>query len=137
FRRAVRDEPTWMAANVELGAALLNNSRFEEAGQALEPLKTARDLPAGYWLMLSRARLYRQLRLPEGDRRWDAVEESLSKAIQAAPKSVETAMFRAEMLAARGDFAAARIILENSRVDHPTDTAIVCALADLAARQNQ
>jgi tetratricopeptide (TPR) repeat protein len=134
FRRAVQDEPTWTTANIGLATALLNNGRFEEAAQTLEPMRTAKDLPAEYWLLLSRARIYRQLRLPEPERRWESVEESLGKA---APTSIETATARAQMLAARGDFVAAKTVLEKVRADHPADIALTCALADLAARQNQ
>ena len=134
FRQAVQDEPSWTVANVGLAAALLNNGRLEEAGQALEPLRATKDLPAEYWLLLSRALIYRQLRLPESERRWDAVEEALGKS---DPKSVETSTVRAEMLTARGDFAAAKAVLEKARIDHPADVSLTCALANLAARQNQ
>ena len=55
-----------MIANVGLGAALLNNGRLDEACAALEPLRTAKDLHATYWILLSRARLqrHRQWRHP-------------------------------------------------------------------------
>ena len=134
FRQAVQDEPNWTVANVGLAAALLNNGRLEEAGQALEPLRAAKDLPTEYWLLLSRALIYRQMRLPEAERRWDAVEEALGKA---DPKSVETAAVRAEMRMAHGDFVAAKAVLEKARLDHPADVSLTCALADLAARQSQ
>src|ERR1019366_1843762 len=80
FRRAVRDEPIWMTANVGLSQALFANGRIEEASQTLEPLQSAKDLPAEYWILLSRARLYQQMRLPEAERRWNTVEEALAKA---------------------------------------------------------
>ena len=137
FRRAVQDEPTWMTACVGLGAALLDNGRVEEAIQALEPLHTAKDLPAGYWILLSRARLYRQLRVPTTERRLDDVEEALTEAARVEPKSVEIATMRAEMLAARGDFAGARAELEKTRTERPDDVTVWCALADLSARQNR
>ena len=137
FRRAVQAEPTWIIANVELGAALLNNGRIEEASQALEPLRTAKGLPAGYWILLSRCRLYRQLRLPEAERRWDELEESLGQAVKAEPKSVVAATVRAEILAACRDFAGAKAVLEKTRAEHPGDNTVWCAQADLAVRQNQ
>lgn len=108
IRRAVNDEPTWMTANVELGAALLNNRRLDEACHALEPLRTAQDLPAGYWILLSRARLYAQMRVPAAERRWDTVEESFAEAIKAEPKSAEASSVRAELMAVRSDFAGVR-----------------------------
>ena len=118
FRKAVQHEPTWMTANVGLGAALLNTGRIEEANQTLEPLRTAKDLPTGYWILLSRARIYRQVRLPEADRSWNEVEEALAKA---DAKGVETPIVRAEMLAARRDFAGAKVILEKARTEHRGD----------------
>jgi tetratricopeptide (TPR) repeat protein len=134
FRRAVQDEPTWITANVGLGLALLNNGRLEEGSQTLEPLRTMKDLPAGYWILLSRTRLYQQMRLPEAERRWNAIEETLAKA---DPKSVEALSVRAEMLAARRDFAGAKTMLEKSKAEHPADVTLWCALADLAARQHR
>jgi tetratricopeptide (TPR) repeat protein len=108
FRRAVNDEPTWMMANVELGAALLNNHRLGEAIQALEPLHTAKDLPAGYWILYSRARLLAQMRVPAAERRWERVEELIGQAIKAEPKNTETLVLRAELATARADFAGVR-----------------------------
>jgi tetratricopeptide (TPR) repeat protein len=89
LRRAINDEPTWMAANLELGAALLNYGKVDEASQALEPLKTARDLPVGYWMLVSRTRLAQELRLPEAERRWEDVDEAIAQAGKAGPRSVE------------------------------------------------
>ncbi len=136
FRRAVQDEPTWAVAGIGLGAAQLSNGRIEEALQTLEPLRTAPGLPADYWFLLARARLNRQLRLPAAERRWDAVEEALAKAASAAPDSIEAAIARADLLAARSDFAAARAVLEQARTTHPEAATLWYALAELEARQD-
>ena len=114
FRRAVRDEPTWGVASIELGSALLSNGRLDEGLQTLEPMRLALELPPGYWILLSRARLQRQIRKPASERRWEDVEEALTKADAAEP-GIEAAIVRAEMLAARGDFDAARAVLEKAR----------------------
>lgn len=108
LRRAVSDEPTWMLANVELGATLLNHRQLAEACQALEPLRTAKDLPPGYWILLSRARLYAEMRLPAAQRHWEGVEEAIDQAAKATSKIAEILVLRAELAAAVRDFAGVR-----------------------------
>ena len=122
FRRAVRDEPTWTVALVGLGAALLGNGRVEEASQTLEPLHVSKDLPAGYWGLLARSRISRQLRLPEAQRHWDDVEDALNAAGKAAPKSIEVSAVRAEMLVAQLRFqrAPARCCSKRRKRNVPT-----------------
>ncbi len=137
FRRAVNDEPTWMVANVGLGGALLGVGRIDESRQTLEPLRTATDLPAGYWILLSRVRLARQMRLPEAERRWDEVEAALTEADKLEPNRLAAAMARADLLAARRDFAGAKTTLEKARAEQPDDSAVWSALADLQARQDR
>ena len=136
FRRAVQDEPAWAVAGIGLGSALVTNGRFEEALQTLEPMRTASELPAGYWILLGRARLQRQQRLPVPERRWNEVEEAVTKAAAAEPKSVELPIVRADLLAAQSNFTAARTVLEQARAAHPAAIPLWCALADLEARQN-
>lgn len=136
FRRAVQDEPTWAVAGIGLGAALLTTGRIDEALQTLEPMQTASELPASYWSLLARARLYRQQRLPVQQRRWDEVEDALTKAAAAAPGNTETPIARAELLAARGAIGDATKVLEKARAEHPKAIHVWCALAELEAGQN-
>ena len=135
MRRAVRAEPTWLTANIELGAALLNNGRMEEASQTLEPLKTVKDLPASYWTLLSRARLQGQLRLPEAERRWAEVEEALDRADQAEPLGGDPSAIRAEMLAARRDYDGAKSMLEKAVVRDPQYARLFLKQASQAGAQ--
>ncbi|HZZ78860.1 MAG TPA: tetratricopeptide repeat protein [Gemmataceae bacterium] len=136
YRQAVRDEPTWVAASVGLGAALIANGLIEEACQALEPLRSAKELPAGYWILLARARLYRQMNLPAADRRWDDVESALQQAALAKADDAEVPIVRAELQSAQGDFAGAQKTLEQARAEHPESVEVWCGLASLEARQN-
>jgi len=62
FRKAVHHEPAWMTANLGLATAFLTNGRIEEASQVLEPLRTAKDLPAEYWILQRRVQFHRELR---------------------------------------------------------------------------
>jgi tetratricopeptide (TPR) repeat protein len=137
YRRAVNDEPTWMTANVGMGAALLNIGRVEEASQTLEPLRTSRDLPRGFWILLSRTRLAQQLRRPEAERRWTDMEAALAEAEKAEPKSVAVPIARGELLAARRDFVGAKLLLEKTQEEYPDDLAVWCARADLSAWQGR
>lgn len=137
FRRAVAEEPTWLAASVGLGAALLSVGRVEEASELLEPLRSASNVPPSYWVLLSRCRLAREMRLPEAERHFKEVEEALTVAAKESPKSAEVAIARANLLAAQGEFAAAKSLLESTRTEHPDDLAVWCARAELAARQER
>jgi cellulose synthase operon protein C len=137
FRRAVDQEPGWATATFGLGEALLNNGRIEEAGLALEPLRTSADLPPGYWLLLSRARLQRQLRLPEQDREWHEIESALEQAAKEDAKGIAVSIVRAELHTARKDIVGAKNVLETMQSRHPEDIAIWVARADLAARQGR
>ena len=137
FRRAVEEEPTWLVASVGLASALLDVGRVVEASQTLEPLRNMKDVPADYWVVLARCRLARQMRLQPVERRWDDVEEALKEAVKATPKSVDVRIASAGLLAARGDLQGAKSALENARTEFPADVAIVCALADLAARHDR
>ena len=136
FRRAVQAESTWLVASVGLGAALLDNGLIEEASQTLEPLLKSSDVPAGYWVLLTRSRLARQMRLPQEQRRWDEVEAALTKAGETEPKSADVSAVRAELLAAQRSFDEAKAALEKALAEHPDDIAVWCALADLQVRQN-
>lgn len=137
FQRAVQDEPGWVTANLGLGEAYLNNGRIDDAAVALEPLRNAKDLPAGYWILLSRARLYRQMRLPEAERNWSDVDSAINRAAEEKDAGLAVTFVRAELLAARKDYAAAEKLLARARLEHPGDATIWCALADLAARQDR
>ncbi len=136
FHRAVRDEPTWASAGIGLGSALWSNGRLEEALQTLEPMRTTAELPAGYWILLSRARLARQLGKPAQERRWDDVEEALTKAA-AEPSNMESPILWAEMLAARNDLDAAQAVLDKAHAEHPQAIPLWCALADLEMRRKR
>lgn len=135
FRRAVQSDPTWVTANVGLAEALLGNGRIEEASQVLEPLESAKHLPLGYWVLLSRCRLYVQMRSPESDRRWDSIEAALKRAAQDDPQGIAPQLMRAELLTARKDYAKAQGVLNEARAAQPDKVAVWCALAELAVLQ--
>jgi tetratricopeptide (TPR) repeat protein len=56
FRKAVQHEPNWLPANLGLGSAYFRQGRIEEASQTLEPLRTMKNLPEDYWLLLREVR---------------------------------------------------------------------------------
>src|SRR5207248_6339405 len=86
FRRAAADEPNWVVANLGLAEALASNGRVEEAANLLETLRASRT-PPGYWLLLARTLLQRQMRTPNAPAQWDRIEQALAQAEQAEPKN--------------------------------------------------
>ncbi len=137
FQRAVEEEPTWPPASIGLASALLSRGRADEACRTLELVRSAKNLPASYWTLLARGQIARQMRLPEGERNFDAVEEGLENAEKSGPPTVDLTLAHAELLAARGDVAGAQALLEKARSEHSNEIAIRIALAELAGRQQR
>jgi predicted Zn-dependent protease len=131
FRQAVQAEPHWGAARVGLGAALLENGRIDDAVNELQLVRIAADPPPELWPTLGRALLERNRRLPEAERDWSAVDVVLARAREVQPKAQELVVLQAEALAARGDFAKARQLLQKAQ---PT-VLLRCAEADLVEQQ--
>src|SRR5262245_9384063 len=80
------------------------------------------------------ARLHKAVQRPAAARTWDRVDETLAKAIQADPKSLETTLFRAEVLAARGGFKEAAALLEAADAK---EGRVWIARADLQVQQGR
>jgi tetratricopeptide (TPR) repeat protein len=109
FRKAVEHEPTWLPAVIGLGAAQLREGRIGEASQTLEPLRSVKELPSDYWVLLGRVRLAQQLQLPEAERRLAVVDDALANA---DPRSADRGLVQAEVLLARRELEMARSILD-------------------------
>lgn len=142
LRLAVLSEPGWAAARVNLGAALLAGGRVDDAVAELQLARDGADAPKEVWSVLARALLYRNLRLPEAQRDWSAVESAVVRARKAQPDAPEVTVLQAEVLIARKEFVAARAALQQAldqarSVKGPGAILLWCALAELAERQGQ
>src|SRR5262249_11352403 len=83
---------------------------------------------------VARLLVQQNLRRPPAQRRWQDVTAAIDAASQAAP--VELPILRAEVLAAQGEPAAARSLLEAACTEAPRSPAPVVALAALSERQD-
>jgi predicted Zn-dependent protease len=137
FRRAVQQEPTWTLARFGLGAALVSSGRLDEALAELRLVQTAADAPPELWSVLARALLWKNLRLPEKQRNWAEVDDAIDQVAAKTPGAAEPSWLRAEVLAAQGEYGAARDLLEKTQAAHPEQVIYWAARADLAGRQNR
>jgi tetratricopeptide (TPR) repeat protein len=137
YRRAVALEPALPLARLGLGAALLAVGNVEEAVRELRAVAGATASPPEVWPVLARALLARNLRLPEGEREWIALDQALNRAEKAAPGAVQVAILRAEVAFVRGATAEAQALLEKVQAAKPKEILVRTALADLARRQGQ
>ncbi len=137
FRKAVALDPTQPLARLGLGASLLAAGNVEDAVRELRAVADGDAPPAQVWPVLARALLARNLRLPEGDRDWDALEQALGRAEKGAPDDPEVAILRAEVLSARAAPERARALLEVARAARPNEIRFRTALADLARREGK
>jgi tetratricopeptide (TPR) repeat protein len=135
YRRAVRAEPAWMTANLGLAETLWQQGRVEEASQVLEPLATRKDVSAAYWFLLTHCRLGMQMRLPESERRFDAVEQAFAHAGKLEPKAAALPLVRGELMVAQKNYAGAQQVLDQARAAHPDSADLWCARAHLAVLQ--
>lgn len=137
FRLAVLLEPTWTAAHMGLGSALLTAGRQEEAMLELQLVSKSADAPPEVWTELARCMLLRTQRQLAQQQNWAELNKLLDKCEKVRPGSIEVRILRAEVLAAQKKFDEAADLLENARGKFPKNIAIESALADLARRENR
>ena len=136
YRRAVSidldPDPMWSAARLGLVATLASQNKIEEAlTQTRLFLRTGRAPWAGEYL--ARLLIFRNLRLPAAERRWDEVDQALVELERSSPDSRELPLLRAEALAGRSQFGPARVLLEKAREKQPDRVDIWIALANITA----
>ncbi|WP_406695911.1 tetratricopeptide repeat protein [Singulisphaera sp. Ch08] len=133
-RRALTLEPRLVRAHLSQASALLTLGRADEALEEFR--KVAPEAPEAR-IEVARLLLARNLRLPEGQRRWSEVDKALGEAEHAVADLAEVTLLRAEALAARGQFDQARERLQQARKSQPNRVELWVALAKLAGRQGK
>jgi tetratricopeptide (TPR) repeat protein len=131
LRQAVAFAPSSAPAGAELGAALLDAGRTDEA---LDQLRRTVRLPQPAdeaWASLAYALLLRNQTLPTDKRDWQEVDHALGLAGQ----TPQAARLRAAVLQARNQPDQATALLEQARTQHPDQPGAWTALALDAARR--
>ncbi len=133
YQGAVIAGPRSSAAHVGLGAALLARGRAADATAELRLAVTARGAPASSWGLLAKALILQNLGLPAAGRKWEEVTQTLDRAAQADPASVEPTVLRAEALVAQGQVDQARKVLREARDRRPDQAPLWVAGIELEA----
>jgi tetratricopeptide (TPR) repeat protein len=137
YRHALEIDPLSITARVGLAATLLSLGRIDDAMAEYKRITNLRDAPASTWITLARLQTLHNLRLPQQQRDWQPVEETLNQAAKVAPEASNLTVLRAEVLEAQGSFERARELLERARDKQPKQVALWTALADLAAQEGK
>lgn len=138
FRRALREDPFWIVARIEAARALADGNLV---GDAIQEYRLLGNVP-GAPLELARLLLFRELRKPETLRNWEPIEQALQlerdlRKDQGLPPLPSVAVLSAELLWQQGRTDEARDILQQARVDHPDDPAIVVSQIGLVLSDTQ
>jgi tetratricopeptide (TPR) repeat protein len=131
LRQAVAFAPASAPVGAEMGAALLDAGRVDEAIEQLRRTTTLPQPPAEAWASLARALLQRNQTLPTDKRDWREVDNALGRAGQ----TPATAQLRAAASEARNQPDQATALLEQMRTQHPDQPGAWTALALNAARR--
>jgi tetratricopeptide (TPR) repeat protein len=141
-RRVLSDDPTSLAARVGAASALIAAGRPDEALQEFEAVAAAipRDRIAAIpqlWNPLLQLRIAAQLKRPAADRDWTVIDGLLDTLRESADISdSQIALLRADVLARKGESAAAGDLLEKASQANPREPQLLAALATLAVREN-
>jgi tetratricopeptide (TPR) repeat protein len=138
FRRALRDDPNWAYGRLQMAQALAQVGRVDDA---ISEYQAILGLP-GVPFEIARLQFQKQLRLPAGQQRWDAVYAALSaedtlRRNRGMEELVATDLLRAELLMrdssqpADERFDQARTLLEDARDRHSDEPMVWTALANL------
>ena len=144
YRRAVAidvdPDPLAAPARFGLAGSLMAMDRLDEALD--EYRRIPNDGNAG--LAIAELRILQNLRRPDDQRRWedigrtlDAVESSLAGRDDAAKATSQVSILRAEAMAAQGQIAQARDLLDKAIAKAPDQVDLWVALANLVGRGEQ
>jgi predicted Zn-dependent protease len=134
-RRALAADPSWPAARVELGTALLSLGRSREAATALRRASASPEAPVETWSLLARALLDEQLLLPAAERDLQEAAAALAKADKLQPGTGAGLALHAELLALEGRVEEAAVVLQRACRQHPEAAFLWAAWADLEQRR--
>ena len=111
--------------------------REKQLDRALEEYRLEPDKTPEVLIGIARVLIGINLRLTESQRKWDEVETALKQAETAAPDNFQTAVLRAQMLAAQGKYDESQAILDKASQEHPEQPEVWVAMIGLAERRNQ
>ncbi len=127
-RRASEIDSNQVSAFQGMGSALVTLGRIDEA---LELYRKILPLAPGVLIDEARLTIIKNLRLPPHRRNWNDVDQALAACSRLKPVPADLPVLRAQSLAARGDFAKAREVLNVSLLNDPSQVEVWTALADL------
>lgn len=133
-RRAVAGSP---AARLALAEALRGAGRTADAQTEYHQVVRQAQAPLEAWLGLARTLLARNQQLPPERRSWNEIDDALERAAAQAPHTLAVALLHSEILAAKGQYAEAAAVLEQTRARDPRPPEVWLALAELAERQGR
>ncbi|GEM_PF-2868542 len=133
LRQAVAFAPSSAPAGAELGAALLDVGRTDEAVAQLRRTVQLPQPPDEAWASLAHALLLHNQTLPLDKRDWQEVDHALGLAGQ----TPRTAQLGAAVYQARNQPEQATALLEQARTQHPDQPGAWTALALDAARRGE
>ncbi len=133
FEQALGLDASSTAARLSLADVLLKAGRVEEAIEHYRRLVRLPDAPLRSRTQLVRALVRLNIYLPPRRRDWKEITRLLQDIEHDTEGAATAALLRAEVATARGQPGEARKVLEQAQRDHPEDTDLSLALADLAA----
>ena len=134
LQRAVRANPNYLPARLALIANLVERGELDQAIE--ECRKLVRAAPATRTRLIELL-IVRNRQQPEGQRDWREVEELLKQVAAVSPRSAEPLLLRAEMAAARGNFAEAQALSDSARQRFPRDVRSWVASAELLRQRGK
>jgi tetratricopeptide (TPR) repeat protein len=137
YRRAAELDPSSAPALLGLGSALLAQGETDAAVEQLRRLAQLPGPPEGTWVLLGRALVQRNRRLPAPARDWQEVEAAIDRASRLPSQAAEARVLRADVLLARGHPDQAFVVLEQAWEDYRGAPAPWVAMAELAMRRGE
>jgi tetratricopeptide (TPR) repeat protein len=136
YQRALKLDHLSVAVRYRNGSALLALGRLDEALAEFRTILTAPNKPAGLHLVMARALVALNWRLPPDNRKRNLgeIDRELAAATEEKANPAEVAVLKAETFLLNDDKEAARRVLEDARKEHPDQVAVWLELARLLRR---
>jgi tetratricopeptide (TPR) repeat protein len=137
YESALKLDPKSLPARFGLAKSQLAMGQHDEAFKNFRELLANPDAPPATHVLMARALLLRNLRLPPDKRDWTELDAQLDQAAAKLPKASDVQILRAEVLLMKDikNLEAARALLTKGRDDDPIQVDYWIALANLAARE--
>jgi tetratricopeptide (TPR) repeat protein len=123
YRRALNDDPAWLAGKLGLAETLVAMGRDEEAIRLYMDLIAFGEVPTAIVTL----RMRQQLARPEPQRDWKAIEEAVALIEKSHPGSPETIILRVELLFQQKKFEEIDQALSLARQQYPANMPLLVA----------